>query len=59
MKDSPLLEGSRTFEQKYVQSAKERIEQGIKEVQPPEEDSILKQMKQEYAEKKTETLTAG
>jgi len=49
--------GSRNFEDKYLRIARERIDRGIREVLPPHEDNLLKQMKHEYTLKKTEMIT--
>ena len=40
------LEGySKSFEDKYLRSAKDRLDKGVREVVPPQEDMVLKQMK--------------
>lgn len=35
------------------------MDKGIREVVPPQEDMVLKQMKCEYAEKKTQEVASG
>lgn len=57
--DLPNWDHSRVFEEKYLRAATERIERGVKELLPPTEDRLLKEMKQEYVEKKTEILAQG
>lgn len=37
--------GSKSFEDKYVRAATDRISKGIRELVPPEEDKILESMK--------------
>lgn len=45
--------GSKSFEEKYLQAAKERLEKGEQQLKKPEDDKVLQEMKQQYAEKKT------
>ena len=50
---------SKAFEEKYLRAAKDRIYNGKAELKSPEEDETLKEMKLEYAKKKTEEMEAG
>lgn len=55
----PNWASSKSFEEKYLRSANERIERGVKELVPPSEDPLLLQMKQEYVEEKTKIVASG
>ena len=57
MESSNNWQGSKSFEDKYASAAKERLDKGPRELRPPEDDGILKTMKQQYAEKKTSVVT--
>lgn len=50
--------GSKNFEEKYVNAAQTRLRKGPKLVTPPDEDQILKDMKQHYAQSKTVEVAA-
>ena|ERR1700733_4062225 len=50
---------SKSFEEKYVKSVKERTYNGPIELKSPDEDETLKEMKNEYAKKKTQEVESG
>ena len=45
--------GSKSFEDKYLNAAKERLDRGVQELKNPGDDKVLQEMKQQYADKKT------
>ena len=45
MESSGNWTGSKSFEDKYLGYARERLEKGPREARPPEEDEILRTMK--------------
>ena len=51
--------GSKNFEDKYVRAANERLTIGVRSRPSPQDDEILKNMKQQYAEKKTKIINEG
>lgn len=51
--------GSKSFEEKYLQAANDRLARGERELVPPEQDKILLECKTRYAQKKTEEVTKG
>ena len=42
-----------------MKAANERLDKGLRKLQPPEDDKILKLMKQQYAERKCTEVTSG
>lgn len=54
-----VYSGSKSFEDKYVKQANEKLSKGPRESVPPEEDKLLIEMKTKYAEKKTAEVTKG
>lgn len=57
--DTPNWANSKQFEDKYLRAVSDRLAKGPKEIVPPTEDPVLKQMKEQYVDKKTHILTQG
>ena len=53
LESSDKWSGSKSFVDKYVKAAREKLNAGPRELASPDQDKILISMKQQYAEKKT------